>query len=230
MVSGPTPDDDASTAIICLPCPHVFNASCLAPFSKSKRTTFPTCRFDLDLKNAPDNTPPQRRSRPTAATTAVGVDPTINMLDGERKVGSRTRVVKSTGLSVARFFEELENYKGKHGRKGRRCNTFEVDLLPLSRPGWIGPCPQPFGEYPCPVFERALWSRLRVRWFPQSSFEVRLVTFSPPRSVFSVNSSWYMNRLPSPSLHYRLWFHDLRSFTSTLSFDHHTRWFIPPLF
>jgi len=69
-VSDPTPDDDASMAIICLPCSHVFHASCLIPwFSKPKHTTCPTCRFDIDPKNL-TYTPP-RRPRPTPATNAT---------------------------------------------------------------------------------------------------------------------------------------------------------------
>ena len=73
-VSDPTPDDDTSTAIICLPCSHVFHASCLIPwFSKPKHTTCPTCRFDVDPKNL-TYTPP-RRSRPTPTTTATNAAP-----------------------------------------------------------------------------------------------------------------------------------------------------------
>ena len=75
-VSGPTTDDDTSTTIICLPCSHVFHASCLIPwFSKPKHTTCPTCRFDIDPKNL-TYTPLPRRPRPTPATTAAGVAPT----------------------------------------------------------------------------------------------------------------------------------------------------------
>ena len=70
VVPGPTLDDDTSTAIICLPCSHVFHASCLTPwFSKPRHTTCPTCRFDVDPKNL-TYTPP-RRPRPTPATTTA---------------------------------------------------------------------------------------------------------------------------------------------------------------
>ena len=66
-VSDPTPDDDTSTAIICLPCSHVFHASCLVPwFSKPNHTTCPTCRFDVDPKNL---TYTPRPRRPTTTTT-----------------------------------------------------------------------------------------------------------------------------------------------------------------
>jgi hypothetical protein len=66
-VSDPTPDDDSSSAIICLPCSHVFHASCLVPwFSKPKHTTCPTCRFDIDPKNLTYSRP-----RPTPATAAT---------------------------------------------------------------------------------------------------------------------------------------------------------------
>lgn len=66
-VSGPAPDDHTSNAIICLPCSHVFHASCLIPwFSKPRHTTCPNCRFDVDPRNL-TYTPPQRRSRPTPA-------------------------------------------------------------------------------------------------------------------------------------------------------------------
>ena len=69
-VSDPVLDDDISTAIICLPCSHVFHASCLIPwFSKPKHTTCPTCRFDIDPKNL-TYTPP-RRPRPTPATNTT---------------------------------------------------------------------------------------------------------------------------------------------------------------
>ena len=69
-VSDPTSDDVNSTAVICLPCSHVFHASCLIPwFSKPKHTTCPTCRFDIDPKNL-TYTPP-RRPRPTPATATT---------------------------------------------------------------------------------------------------------------------------------------------------------------
>lgn len=68
--SDPTPDGDNSTTIICLPCSHVFHASCLVPwFSKPRHTTCPTCRFDIDPKNL-TYTPP-RRPRPTPATATA---------------------------------------------------------------------------------------------------------------------------------------------------------------
>ena len=69
-----SPDDGTTTAIICLPCSHVFHASCLVPwFSKPKHTTCPTCRFDIDPKNL-TYTPP-RRQRPAPATTATNTAP-----------------------------------------------------------------------------------------------------------------------------------------------------------
>lgn len=71
--SDPTPDDESPTAIICLPCSHVFHASCLVPwFSKPKHTTCPTCRFDIDPKNL-TYTPP--RQRPPPATTTANATP-----------------------------------------------------------------------------------------------------------------------------------------------------------
>jgi hypothetical protein len=73
--SDPTPDDDASTAIVCLPCAHVFHASCLIPwFSKPKHTTCPTCRFDVDPKNL-TYIPPPMRPRPAPATATDATPP-----------------------------------------------------------------------------------------------------------------------------------------------------------
>lgn len=70
-VSDPAPVEDTSTTIICLPCSHVFHASCLIPwFSKPKHTTCPTCRFDIDPMNL-TYTPPSRRPRPTPTTTTT---------------------------------------------------------------------------------------------------------------------------------------------------------------
>lgn len=77
-IYDPTPDDEISSVIICLPCSHVFHASCLIPwFSKPKHTTCPTCRFDVDPKNL-TYTPPPRRSRPrsTNATAPPNNPPT----------------------------------------------------------------------------------------------------------------------------------------------------------
>lgn len=80
-VSDHTPDDHTPNIIICLPCSHVFHASCLIPwFSKPKHTTCPTCRFDIDPKGL-TYTPPQREPRSTPAqpvpnpTTAAGDTP-----------------------------------------------------------------------------------------------------------------------------------------------------------
>lgn len=76
-VSDPAPDDDTSTAVICLPCSHVFHASCLIPwFSKPKHTTCPTCRFDIDPRNL-TYTPP-RRPRTAPTTTTTGTTPANN--------------------------------------------------------------------------------------------------------------------------------------------------------
>jgi len=73
----PSPDDGTPAAIICLPCSHVFHASCLVPwFSKPKHTTCPTCRFDIDPKNL-TYTPPRRQhpAPPTATNTANDTQP-----------------------------------------------------------------------------------------------------------------------------------------------------------
>lgn len=73
--SDPATDDDPPTTIICLPCSHVFHASCLIPwFSKPRHTTCPTCRFDIDPRNL-TYTPPSRRPRTAPATTTNPAPP-----------------------------------------------------------------------------------------------------------------------------------------------------------
>ena len=70
-ISDPTPDGETPSVVICLPCSHVFHASCLIPwFSKPKHTTCPTCRFDVDPKNL-TYTPLPRRARPASTTAAT---------------------------------------------------------------------------------------------------------------------------------------------------------------
>jgi len=56
----------------------------------------------------------------------------IDVLGGERKIGLRTMVVKSTRLSVVLFVEVLENYRGKCGRKAREHYSFEACLSSIS--------------------------------------------------------------------------------------------------
>ena len=76
----PTPTIDASSAalpiptetqaeedphkIVCLPCAHVFHASCLLPwFSRPRQTTCPTCRFNIDPESL-TYVPRPRQARP----------------------------------------------------------------------------------------------------------------------------------------------------------------------
>lgn len=71
-VSDPSPEGGSPTAIICLPCSHVFHASCLVPwFSKPKHTTCPTCRFDIDPKNLTYTPPRRQRPAPNTATNTT---------------------------------------------------------------------------------------------------------------------------------------------------------------
>jgi hypothetical protein len=54
--------------IIALPCSHVFHSTCLVPwFSRSKQTTCPTCRFNVDPENLtyePPRRPQSTRQQP----------------------------------------------------------------------------------------------------------------------------------------------------------------------
>jgi hypothetical protein len=58
--------EDDPHKIVCLPCAHVFHASCLYPwFSRPRQTTCPTCRFNIDPENL-TYVPRPRGSQPGA--------------------------------------------------------------------------------------------------------------------------------------------------------------------
>ena len=74
--SSPKPpiNEDANK-IVCLPCAHVFHASCLIPwFSRPRQTTCPTCRFNIDPENL-TYVPRPRQPQPAATGPMPPIPP-----------------------------------------------------------------------------------------------------------------------------------------------------------
>lgn len=82
-----TADKEEPHKIVCLPCAHVFHASCLIPwFSRPRQTTCPTCRFNIDPENLtytlrprPQPRPPQTAPGGPTAVPAGGAPATANV-------------------------------------------------------------------------------------------------------------------------------------------------------